>query len=276
MNKKLIVISVFLGVFILLFSSFVKNIVSKRGTHFVKKVDSGNRKTLLSLAKKCEKEGDYLKAREALRSFVRKFPDSKNIKEIKKDIEDLNVKILFSKSPTEDSFLYEIKSGDALAKIASKFNTTVELIKKANALKTNTIFPGRQLKINRAKFDIFVNKAENILILKKEDGSIIKTYIVSTGKDLRTPTGVFTIEEKLISPPWYKKGEGIVDSTSPEYELGSRWMGLSEPEYGIHGTNDASTIGKHITKGCVRMRNEDVEELYAIIPSGTEVTIVES
>ena len=74
----------------------------------------------------------------------------------------------------------------------------------------------------------------------------------------------------------YKKGEGIVDSTSPEYELGSRWMGLSEPEYGIHGTNDASTIGKHITKGCVRMRNEDVEELYAIIPSGTEVTIVES
>ena len=82
------------------------------------------------------------------------------------------------------------------------------------------------------------------------------------------------IEEKLVSPVWYTVG-AIVEPDSEEYELGARWMGLSIAGYGIHGTNDPTSIGKHITKGCVRMKNEEVEELYAIVPSGTEVTIVD-
>ena len=67
----------------------------------------------------------------------------------------------------------------------------------------------------------------------------------------------------------------VVEPGSPEYELGSRWMGLSIAGYGIHGTKDDSSIGNHITKGCVRMRNTDIEELYAVVPRGTEVIIIE-
>ena len=152
--------------------------------------------------------------------------------------------------------------------------STVELIKKSNNLKSDLIIPGRSLKVNNTNFNILVDKSDNTLTLKKSDGEVVKTYVVSTGKNFNTPTGTFRIEEKLVSPVWYKVG-AIVEPDSEEYELGARWMGLSVAGYGIHGTNDPTTIGQHITKGCVRMRNEEVEELYAIIPSGTEVTIVD-
>ena len=52
-------------------------------------------------------------------------------------------------------------------------------------------------------------------------------------------------------------------------------MGLTIPGYGIHGTNDESTIGSQITMGCVRMKNNDVVELFDIVKPGTEVEIVD-
>jgi len=53
-------------------------------------------------------------------------------------------------------------------------------------------------------------------------------------------------------------------------------MGLTTPEpgYGIHGTTEPESIGYQSTEGCVRMRNEDVDELYSIIPIGTPVTVI--
>jgi len=78
----------------------------------------------------------------------------------------------------------------------------------------------------------------------------------------------------MEDPVWYKEG-AIVPAESPENILGSRWLGLSEKGYGIHGTVDPDSVGQQATQGCVRMLNADVEELYAIIPVGTQVTTVE-
>ena len=148
----------------------------------------------------------------------------------------------------------------------------MELLKRSNSLKSDIIYPGKILKVHDGKFKIVIEKSKNILLLQDSEGKNIKSYEISTGESYSTPTGSFRIEEKLVSPVWYKVG-AVVEPNSPEYELGSRWMGLSVPGYGIHGTNDPSNIGKYITKGCVRMRNGDVEELYAIVPSGTDVVI---
>ena len=52
-------------------------------------------------------------------------------------------------------------------------------------------------------------------------------------------------------------------------------MPISIPGYGIHGTNDESSIGKQLTAGCVRMHNDDVVELYDIVPKGTVVEIID-
>jgi lipoprotein-anchoring transpeptidase ErfK/SrfK len=174
---------------------------------------------------------------------------------------------------TEGSVLYEIKSGDSLDKIAKKFNTTVYLLKRTNSLSGDKILAGRKLKVWIKPFSIVVDKSQNILILKSND-EIITAYIVATGINNSTPVGNFKIVNKLINPPWFKEG-AVIPPESPDNILGSRWMGFDLKEYGIHGTTEPESLGQQITQGCVRMSNSDVEELFAIVPIGTEVTIVD-
>ncbi len=228
---------------------------------------------LLKLVEICEKKNKLELVRNHYKKIIEDFPNSKFISKIQSNLESVNIKILFSSIITKDSFQYEIKTNDTLSKIAKNYNTTVELLKKSNDLKSDIIVPKRTLKVTKAKFGILVDKSQNLLFLKKSD-EIMKTYRVSTGINNSTPVGKFKIEEKLISPLWYKVG-AVVPPDSPEYELGKYWMGISVAGYGIHGTNDPDSIGKHITKGCIRMLNEDIEELYAIVPSGAAVVIVD-
>jgi len=107
---------------------------------------------------------------------------------------------------------------------------------------------------------IYVNLATRRLSFHEGD-RIAKTYTVGVGKpSTPTPTGDFTIIEKIINPG------GV---------LGSRWMGLSIPtgKYGIHGTNNPSSIGGYVSNGCIRMYNHDVEELFPKVQIGTPVNI---
>jgi lipoprotein-anchoring transpeptidase ErfK/SrfK len=57
--------------------------------------------------------------------------------------------------------------------------------------------------------------------------------------------------------------------------LGSRWMGLSAKGYGIHGTNVPTSIGKAASHGCIRMRKQDLEELFEMVTVGTIVELVD-
>ncbi len=112
-----------------------------------------------------------------------------------------------------------------------------------------------------------------MLILKSNE-EVFKTYIVATGEDNSTPVGTFTIVEKLIDPTWYSAG-AVIPPDSPDNVLGTRWLGFDLSGYGIHGTTEPESLGKQVTQGCVRLSNADVEELYIIIPKGTEVIIVD-
>jgi len=55
--------------------------------------------------------------------------------------------------------------------------------------------------------------------------------------------------------------------------VGTRWLGLSRKGYGIHGTNNPRSIGKSASHGCVRMRNLDVEDLFARVSVGDVVEL---
>jgi len=229
--------------------------------------------SLQLMANMYEEQNDLIKAKQYYKRIIENFPEQDNIADIQRRIEEMNMHVLFSPAITEDSISYQIKLNDTLGAIAKKYNTTVELLKKSNGLKSDIILPGRFLKVNKAAFTILVDKSQNILFLKK-NGEIMKTYRVSTGENNSTPEGTFKLEEKLISPLWYKVG-AVVPPDNEGYELGTRWMGLSVEGYGIHGTKDPKSIGRQITRGCVRMMNNEVEELYSIVPTGTEVTIIE-
>lgn len=229
---------------------------------------------LLSKARDLTEKRDIVKAKEAYQAVVDKFPASERVPKIQESIEDLNVRILFSPIVLSDAFVYEVQKGDTLIKIAKKNNTTVELISGTNGISGSLIRVGQKLKISKTRFSIIVDKSQNILTLKSDD-TIFKTYRISTGKDSSTPVGKFKIMNKIIDPSWYPPTGGVIPPGDSRNVLGSRWMGLSSPSYGIHGTTDPESIGKSVTEGCVRMKNSDVEELYSIVPEGTEVEIVD-
>lgn len=228
---------------------------------------------LYSQAMELKESGQWLEAKALYRKVYNQHPDYERIEDVQKELEALNMQILFSSAQTADTVWHEVVRGDTLGKLAKKYETTIELIKISNNLDSNVIRIGQKLRIWKAPFNIYVDKSQNILLLKQGD-EVLKVYNVSTGKGSSTPVGEFTITTRLKDPVWFNKGV-VVPPDSPANVLGSRWLGFDTPGYGIHGTIEPETIGQQVTAGCVRMRNTEVEELFNIIPTGTEVKIVD-
>ena len=107
-------------------------------------------------------------------------------------------------------------------------------------------------------YRIIIDLSDRRLHLLQGD-KVIRTFPVGVGRiATETPRGEFHIINK---------------QPFPGGPYGVFWMGLSKPHYGIHGTNDESSIGKYVSKGCIRMHNHDVKELANLVPVGTQVTI---
>ncbi|HLY59964.1 MAG TPA: L,D-transpeptidase [Terriglobia bacterium] len=105
-----------------------------------------------------------------------------------------------------------------------------------------------------------------------EDGVVLKTFCVAVGKpSTPSPAGEMKIINKVTDPTYYH--EGTVVKPGKSNPLGSRWMGLSKPGYGIHGTNVQNSVGKAASHGCFRMRKHDVEELFTLVRVGDVVEI---
>ncbi len=230
----------------------------------------------LEKAHELKNQGQYLEAQKIYEQILHKKNTDFSRAELRqtlKEYEDLNMKLLFSRIEMPGSIFYQVEKGDSLSKIAKKYKTTVALIKKSNGLKNDTVRLGAKLKVINGVFSVRVNKTKNILVLYLDKKSF-KHYRVATGSGNGTPAGKFTVVSKEENPIWYKAG-AVIPPGSPANLLGTRWMGFDYPGYGIHGTTEPQTIGQHVTSGCVRMRNPEVEELYDIIPLGARVTITD-
>ncbi|MNP12793.1 putative L,D-transpeptidase YkuD [compost metagenome] len=107
-------------------------------------------------------------------------------------------------------------------------------------------------------YRIIVDLSDRNLYLL-DGNTVVRSFPVGIGKMLsQTPTGEFTIINKQVNPGG---------------PFGALWMGLSKPHYGIHGTNDPSSIGREVSHGCIRMHNSDVLTLSSLVPVNTRVTI---
>jgi L,D-transpeptidase ErfK/SrfK len=118
---------------------------------------------------------------------------------------------------------------------------------------------------------IVVSLPDRKLVLIDGD-RVVKTYDVAVGKpSTPTPEGEFRIINHIPNPTYY--GTGVVVGPGNGNPLGTRWMGLSVKGYGIHGTNVPSSIGKAASHGCIRMRQQDLEELFDLVKVGTTVEL---
>jgi len=270
MKNKKIIIGAIIGVTILISLVFMG---MRKAGHRTDPVKHSSVSGLLNQARQLESKGSLVESKAVYQKLVNDFPEYSEAADWQKKIEEMNIKLIFSPAITPKSISYQIRPGDTLEKIAREHKTTAELIMKSNNINASLIVAGRKIKVWNAPFSILVDKSQNILLLKSDE-EVFKTYVVSTGKNNCTPVGVFKIVNKLPNPTWFKAG-AVVPSGSPENVLGTRWMGFDLAGYGIHGTTEPKELGKQVTQGCVRLNNSDVEELYSLVPTGTEVTIID-
>jgi lipoprotein-anchoring transpeptidase ErfK/SrfK len=107
-------------------------------------------------------------------------------------------------------------------------------------------------------------------------------YGIGVGRQGFTWSGTEHVVRKAEWPDWYPPAEMIARQPylprmmagGPGNPLGARAMYLGGTEYRIHGTNDPTTIGKHVSSGCIRLTNEDVTDLYNRVNVGTKVIVL--
>ncbi len=117
-------------------------------------------------------------------------------------------------------------------------------------------------------------------LLYFDDLKLVRWFGVATGQAaFPTPLGDYEVVTKQRNPWWYPPpSDWAKDSEpvppGPGNPLGTRWMGISAPYVGIHGTPDAASIGYSASHGCIRMRIEDAEWLFRRVEIGTPVYII--
>ncbi len=126
---------------------------------------------------------------------------------------------------------------------------------------------------------IVVRRGSNHLYLYRYD-HLRRSFGVATGQSTYpTPLGRFTIQVMWRNPWWYPpnskwaKGQKPIPP-GPNNPLGTRWMGLTSPGVGIHGTPNPASIGYSVSHGCIRMYISDAEWLFNTVDVGTTVFIV--
>jgi len=128
--------------------------------------------------------------------------------------------------------------------------------------------------IKQPVVDRIVVGLEDYTLVAVSGGRVLFDYTVAIGADTGpTPTGRFSVTSRL-KHPWYTPDDEPAERPgSPKNPLGSRWIGISKPSYGLHGTNKPDAIGTKDSEGCVRLRNRHIERLYRHVPEGTPVII---
>jgi lipoprotein-anchoring transpeptidase ErfK/SrfK len=148
------------------------------------------------------------------------------------------------------------------------------------ALRVRTVAVAPAVSTDAFEHVITINRSSNRLTLY-DKAKVWRTFPVATGQAVYpTPRGTFHIVVKYRNPWWYPPtssswAQGLKPvPPGPSNPLGTRWMGISSPGVGIHGTDAPASIGYSASHGCVRMQVPDAEWLFDHVDIGTTVHIV--
>ncbi len=129
---------------------------------------------------------------------------------------------------------------------------------------------------------IVINVPEMRLYLFIKSIQMVKTYPVGIGVlDGKTPFGTFFVTGKIENPTWHippslqkKYGGRATIPPGPINPLGTHWISLSCDRYGIHGTDFPWAVGRLVSRGCIRLYPEDIQNLYPLVRIGMPVEII--
>jgi LysM repeat protein len=249
----------------------------------------------LAEADRLLKNNEPLEAREVLNAALHSPRLSEDdAATLRTKLGQLNADLVFSPRVVEGdplSEVYVIQGGDRLSKIASKRELAVhwKLIQRVNGLSNpNRIREGQKLKLVRGPFHAVVDKSDFRVDIfhgqpnDPESWLYIRSFDVGLGKEDGTPIGTFVVarDSKVSNPAWVNPHDpseryGRDDPGNP---IGEYWIGLEGlgdaaafVGYGLHGTIEPQSVGTEASLGCVRLRPEDIEQVYELLVEGISV-----
>jgi lipoprotein-anchoring transpeptidase ErfK/SrfK len=184
---------------------------------------------------------------------------------------------------------YRVKAGDSLAKIAKARGTQThwKLIQRVNGIADPTkIRVDQRLKLVRGPFHAVVDKSDFRMDVyhgvpdRPTQWVYVMSFDVGLGMDDGTPLGSFVIGSKLENPGWVnpKNPSERYERNDPENPIGEYWLAIDGigasarfTGFGLHGTTEPESIGRSMSLGCVRLRDEDIELVYELLEEKVSV-----
>jgi len=235
------------------------------------------------------KAKDYITARMWLSKAVAEGLNEKEEREARKLINRTTDGWLFSGeiySGDKWCSQYRVVSGDSLTKIARKYAVTYPLLMRINQIKSaKNLAAGQRLKVVQGPFRVVVDRKRFLMSVYLGD-LLVRSYSVTIGAPGReTPTGLWKVELKQLDPEWVDPDTNKrFLPHDPQNPLGNRWIALKGQEgkavgetgFGIHGTIEPDKIGTAASRGCIRLLNKEVGELYNMLVVGKSLVRVEN
>lgn len=186
-------------------------------------------------------------------------------KTIKRAALTIALAIAATATPSQSALAY-VFPGDAAPHRPSVVDATVYRVRVSSALSTG---------------EIYVSHTDKRLYFITAPGQAL-SYPIAAPRPQDLWQGVMKITKKRVNPSWTPTAEmrrenpklpTFVPGGHPQNPMGSRALYLGSSLYRIHGTDAPWTIGRPVSRGCIRMHNAHVEHLYTRIPVGTRVTV---
>jgi LysM repeat protein len=237
------------------------------------------------------KPSRIIKARDGLNEAL-PMPMSEQQREfVKKQLSWLADKWLFNRSVFPGDRLcerYKVKVGDQLQTIGKQFKVPYEILAEINNItRPETLKAGESIKVIDGPFHARIYRSTFTMDLYLQN-TFVRSFRVGLGKPGReTPTGLWCVQTggKLIKPVWTDPDTSVTyHPESPDYPLGSRWIGLKGLEgeavgrtgIAFHGTKDPDLMADGGSRGCIRLPNGDAVLLYnLLVPTFSHVEVVE-
>jgi len=174
--------------------------------------------------------------------------------------------------------------------MAEKFHTSIGYLKQLNA---GGFAAGKEITVPnvavsaapRSASSIQIDKSQRVLYVLDSKGRLVAGFPISIGneKDDPLPLGMLAIKNEVKNPSFTynpailknapKDASKVDVAPGPNNPVGSIWLGLTKPHWGIHGTPNPSNVGHSETNGCIHMTNWDAERLSTLAKAGFKVNV---
>jgi lipoprotein-anchoring transpeptidase ErfK/SrfK len=186
--------------------------------------------------------------------------------------------------------LHKVQSGEYLSTIGNTYRIPYQLIERINNIDARRLQAGQGIQVIKGPVHAQIDKSDYRMDLFVEDPDgiriYLKSYTVGLGEFDSTPVGKWIVKPGSKvgpangGPSWVNPRTGErYDRNDPNIPIGEYWMALEGIDdntrdrkgYGIHATNDPESIGRQESMGCIRMRDDDVDQVFYTLFEGSSI-----